>query len=69
MDIALSWADPRVIDAVQTKWEGLPAPSDKKGKGGKGKGKGGNKTARPTSGPAAGEQKENQAPQSQVCSE
>ena len=66
MDLALAWADPRVIDVVQTKWESLPAPSDKKGKGGKGgKGKGGAKTARPTSGPA-GDQKENQAPASQV---
>lgn len=67
MDVALAWADPRVIDVVQTKWESMPAPGDKKGKGGKGgKGKGGSKTARPASGPAG--EKENQVPASQVGS-
>lgn len=66
MDLALAWADPRVIDVVQTKWESMPTPSDKKGGKGKGgKGKGGAKTARPASGPG-GDQKENQAPASQV---
>ncbi|CAG2211743.1 Ankyrin repeat and EF-hand domain-containing protein 1 [Mytilus edulis] len=65
MDLALAWADPRVIDVVQTKWESMPTPSDKKGGKGKGgKGKGGAKTARPASGPG-GDQKENQAPASQ----
>ena len=67
MDVALAWADPRVIDVVQTKWESMPAPGDKKGKGGKGgKGKGGSKTARPASGPAG--EKENHVPASQVGS-
>ncbi|XP_052275632.1 ankyrin repeat and EF-hand domain-containing protein 1-like isoform X2 [Dreissena polymorpha] len=42
MDIAQSWADPRVLYCVQTKWDTLPPVGG--GKGGKGKGgKGGGK--------------------------
>lgn len=60
MDVAIAWADPRVVDVVQLKWESLPAMGDKKGgKGKKGKG-GGGKTTRPSSGPAP-EAKENVA--------
>ena len=44
MDLAYSWADPRVFEIVQTKWESLPVPKGDK-KGGKGKGK--DKKARP----------------------
>ncbi|XP_013406383.1 ankyrin repeat and EF-hand domain-containing protein 1 isoform X2 [Lingula anatina] len=45
LDLAMAWADLRVLDTVQTKWDSLPAPSDKKGKG-KG-GKGGKKSPPP----------------------
>ncbi|XP_005093099.1 ankyrin repeat and EF-hand domain-containing protein 1 [Aplysia californica] len=31
MDLAYSWADPRVFEVVQAKWESLPVPKDKKG--------------------------------------
>ncbi|XP_074648459.1 ankyrin repeat and EF-hand domain-containing protein 1-like isoform X2 [Tubulanus polymorphus] len=41
LDIAYAYADPRVIDVVQAKWDTLPPPNDKK-KGGK---KGGKKGA------------------------
>lgn len=42
VDIAQSWADPRVLGCVQTKWDSLPPVG---GKGGKGKGgKGGKST-------------------------
>ena len=44
MDLAYSWADPRVFEIVQAKWESLPVPKGDK-KGGKGKGK--DKKARP----------------------
>lgn len=54
VDIAASWADPRVYDIVKTKWDSLPAPNDKK-KGGKGKKAAGKK--RPNSGPSATEGK------------
>ena len=37
VDIAQSWADPRVLTCVQSKWESLPPVGGKgKGKGGKG---------------------------------
>ena len=41
MDLAQSWADPRVLSCVQTKWETLPPVGQGKGKGGKGGKKGG----------------------------
>ena len=52
MDIAQSWADPRVLDVVRRKWDTLPSLDKKKGgKGGKGKGSGGAKAKRPASAP------------------
>lgn len=56
LEIAQSWADPRVYDIVQRKWETLPAATDKKGKKGKDKGSGGPKAKRPGSAP--GDRKE-----------
>ncbi|KAK3583308.1 hypothetical protein CHS0354_038919 [Potamilus streckersoni] len=53
MDCAQAWADPRVYEVVQAKWETLPASSDKK-KGGKGGKKGGGGGKRPQSVPASG---------------
>ncbi|XP_076463503.1 ankyrin repeat and EF-hand domain-containing protein 1-like isoform X2 [Babylonia areolata] len=51
MDIAEAWADPRVLNIVQTKWESMPHP-DKKTAGKKGaKGKGSPKGKRPVSAP------------------
>jgi hypothetical protein len=50
-DIAQSWADPRVLQCVQTKWESLP-PVGGKGKGGKGKGGKATPAKRPQSVPA-----------------
>lgn len=51
MDIAQAWADPRVVEIVQRKWDTLPPPTDKK-KGGKGgKKPGGGKAKRPSSAP------------------
>ena len=50
VDIAASWADPRVYDIVKTKWDSLPPPPDKK-KGGKGAKKPAAKK-RPQSGPS-----------------
>ncbi|XP_033736173.1 ankyrin repeat and EF-hand domain-containing protein 1-like isoform X2 [Pecten maximus] len=58
LDIANAWADPRVLEFMQSRCEGLPT-GDKKGKG-KGKGKGGQKSARPTSVPPP--DKENTGP-------
>ena len=46
MDIAYAWADPRVIDIVQRKWDTL-APLDAKGKKGKKGGSGAPKENRP----------------------
>ena len=44
MDLAQSWADPRVLSCVQTKWDTLPPVGQGKGKGKGGKGgKGGGK--------------------------
>lgn len=51
VDIAQSWADPRVLHCVQTKWESLP-PVGGKGKGGKGKGGKSTPAKRPQSVPA-----------------
>ncbi|XP_076442386.1 ankyrin repeat and EF-hand domain-containing protein 1-like isoform X2 [Babylonia areolata] len=53
MDIAQAWADPRVLEIVQRKWETLPSLDKKKGgKGGKGgKASGGGKGKRPASAP------------------
>ena len=52
MDLAQSWADPRVLSCVQTKWDTLPPVGQGKGKGGKGGKKGGgDKTKRPQSVP------------------
>lgn len=52
LEIAQSWADPRVLDLVQRKWETLPSLDKKKaGKGGKGKGSGAPKPKRPASAP------------------
>ena len=66
LDQAMAWADPRVLDVVQMKWDSLPAMGDKKGgKGKKGKG-GGGKTTRPSSGPAP-EAKENVAVSMSLC--
>lgn len=66
LDQAMAWADPRVLDVVQMKWDSLPAMGDKKGgKGKKGKG-GGGKTTRPSSGPAP-EAKENAAVSMSLC--
>lgn len=65
LDIAHAWADPRVLDIMTLKMDGLPAASDKKkgGKGGKGAAKGGGK--RPTSVPPA--DKENAAVSLYIC--
>ena len=50
MDLAQSWADPRVLHCVQSKWDSLPPVKEKgKGKGGKGGAKSGGK--RPASVP------------------
>ena len=43
MDLAQSWADPRVLHCVQTKWDTLPPVGGGKGKG---KGKGGKAPAK-----------------------
>ena len=51
MDLAQSWADPRVLSCVQTKWETLPPVGQGKGKGGKGGGKGKGGAKRPQSVP------------------
>ena len=51
MDLAQSWADPRVLSCVQSKWETLPPVGQGKGKGGKGGKKGGDKPKRPQSVP------------------
>ncbi|KAK7103920.1 ankyrin repeat and EF-hand domain-containing protein 1-like isoform X2 [Littorina saxatilis] len=52
LEIAQSWADPRVLDIVQRKWDTLPSLDKKKGgKGGKGKGSGKPKPKRPASAP------------------
>jgi hypothetical protein len=51
MDIATSWADPRVYDIVKAKWDTL-RPLDDKKKGGKGGKKPPKK--RPNSNPSAG---------------
>ena len=32
MDLAYNWADIRVFEIVQAKWDALPAPKDKKNK-------------------------------------
>lgn len=51
LDIAQAWADWRVLEIVQRKWDTLPPTDDKKKKkGGKG-GKGG-AAKRPTSAPS-----------------
>lgn len=54
LDIAQAWADPRVYDIVQRKWDTLPVPKDQKGK--KGNQKGSPKAKRPTTAP--GEKKD-----------
>lgn len=51
MDTAYTWADPRVIDVIKTKFDTLPQAGDKKGKGGK---KGG---GRPKTAPGSGKSK------------
>ncbi|XP_022108549.1 ankyrin repeat and EF-hand domain-containing protein 1-like isoform X2 [Acanthaster planci] len=46
LDVAKWWADPRVLEIVQAKFESLPQPKEgKKGKGKKGRGKSGQKKA------------------------
>lgn len=37
LDIAKAYADPRVIEVVQKRWDEIPPPVDKKTKGKKGK--------------------------------
>ena len=36
LDIAFAYADPRIIEIVQKRWDQLPPPIDKRKKGGKG---------------------------------
>lgn len=48
VDIAKAWADPRVLDIIQKKWDSLPTQKDGKKKGAK---KGGGKAKRPLSVP------------------
>ena len=52
MDTAYTWADPRVIDVIKTKFDTLPQVGDKKG--GKGGKKGG---GRPKTAPGSGKSK------------
>ena len=54
MDIAVSFADPRVYDVVKAKWDSLPPPPDKK-KGAKKGGKAPAKRPKSSSSPDGGE--------------
>ena len=51
MEIAESWADPRVLEIVREKWDALPPIDKKKAAKGKGKKIGGTKGKRPTTAP------------------
>jgi len=67
MDVATSWADPRVLEVIQTKWDTLPSMGDKKkGKGG-GKGGGKAKSARPGSGPGTDQKESTQVDKVVFC--